>query len=151
MTLTPTPYDLISIRDWNVRQSSKRQAVFPENSPNDVRTLAGGSSILCRVVSRSSRQLHYQPDEEVAMLARASYQTRTRVIDDHALGFYPVRSGNRIPAFLQNFNPRPRRVARIIRGYIDQSMLAPTESRTILPVEGCERLESGSTIRQPPR
>jgi len=80
----------------------------------------------------------------MATLARTSYQTWRRVIDDHVLGFfYPVCSWNCIPTFQLNFNPRPRRVARIIRGYIDQSMLAPTESRTILPIEGCERLVSG--------
>jgi len=86
----------------------------------------------------------HQPDEEVATLARTSYQTWGRVIDDHVLGFfYLVRSWNCIPTFQLNFNPQPRRVARIIRGYIDQSMLAPTESRTSLPIEGCERLVSG--------
>jgi len=110
---------------------------------SNLETLTGGSSILCQF-SRLSRQLHYQPDEEVATLARTSYQTWGRVIDDHVLGFfYPVCSWNCIPTFQLNFNPRPRRVARIIRGYIDQSMLAPTESRTILPIEGCERLVSG--------
>lgn len=56
--------------------------------------------------------------------------------------FYPVCPRG---AFPWNFNPRPRRVARIIRErYIDQSMLAPTESRTILLSGECERLENAN-------
>lgn len=128
----PTPYQWL-----NFHSRLKCQAV--------VETLNGGVSWK---FAKRSRQLvvapshvgwfHDYPDNcTVGRMRRRYWRARLikrgRVIDDHALGFYSVRSENRIPAFLQNFNPRPRRVARIIRGYIDQSMLAPTESRTILP------------------
>lgn len=64
----------------------------------------------------------------------ASYQSWMRVIDDHPLGFHPARSEG---AFPRNFNPQPRRVARIIWVvYRPVDARTNLESRTIPPVEG---------------
>lgn len=101
------------------------------------------SSILCRTVSRLSRQLHqqlHQPDEEMTTLARASYQARARVIDDHALDFYPVRSGNCIPLHSCRISIPNRAESLESSGGISTSrcLHQPRVGRSS-PVEGCER------------
>lgn len=130
-----TPFhigDLISIRDWNVRQS---------------RWNVGHSDVLWKFPVRSRdgwcSSIHV-PD---LFFNRPDYRALSAGWREDARRLRLISRGHRLStttcncssysactkgAFPRNFNPRPRRVARIIRGYIDQSMLAPTESRTLL-------------------
>jgi len=55
------------------------------------------------------------------------------VIDDHALDFYFVARGIASLHSYRISTPDRTESLESSKGYIDQSMLAPTESRTILP------------------
>jgi len=135
MTLTPVlrADDLISIRDWTVRPvvEMSEAATFPENSPCDRGRMLAAPSYAGLFYDRRALSAGWGGDDvgDVLSIAGRRRRQRRRHYRRPRDSFLPSASPQ--AACPRNFNPRPRRVARIIRGYIDQSMLAPTESRTI--------------------